>query len=676
MSGINDKFFDAAGIKTGAQQERDGFKDNKGDYPRRQYVNRQTTNIEARGIQENTLPTGGGDNNVDLEFLKFPASEYPYNQVKRSIKGHIHEVDDTAGRERILIKHTKGSGVEFHPDGTVTLFSCKNNVTITAGNEKVIVEGDGDLVYHGNLRLRVDGNFDLSVGGDFNVEVSGDHTEDIKGGYRQDLAKNFQSLIGGNYNQQIAKNKMDFLHGQYDMVAKGNYNVITSGTAEVNSNKQMILTSEKNLGITSPSVNIAATSLTAIGAEGTMGGDGMVIYANTTHSDRVNSTSMHASNSVHASVGMEAPTFNGNLSGNASTAGTAGTAALGASAGSAQATVTLDPATNKQTAEPTTNIINSYLNESEFGVRGVLIDVGNVLFNQIDRSVDYENVSDRTLTVTEARSKLRDPLNQSKERFIGTLISEGNLSESYANAVPENIDRIVPQEATPRRTKSVDIIGKSIGGEAKRFAGTVTNATITIDAHPKYKPDNLGELDSRSQISQGISIAKFLGGYGDSITFDHVTTNADKLEIARNLYLHALAMKSILYNSSEYANHRLIVVEGLYKKHSGETLTEGGINDLKSKGRAVVYELRNNKGVIDNKKTFDLATWWKDSLQFEKMILSYDTFDPNAGLIAQIILVMPELPSSYQVTYTNNIETQFNNFVQSTNELMEITTEN
>ena len=57
--------------------------------------------------------------------------------------------------------------------------------------------------------------------------------------------------------------------------------------------------------------------------------------------------------------------------------------------------------------------------------------------------------------------------------------------------------------------------------------------------------------------------------------------------------------------------------------------------------------------------------------QYEKLILSYDTFNPDGSMIAQLVIVMPELGSDYNANYTNELETRFNNFVQSTNELLE-----
>ena len=72
---------------------------------------------------------------------------------------------------------------------------------------------------------------------------------------------------------------------------------------------------------------------------------------------------------------------------------------------------------------------------------------------------------------------------------------------------------------------------------------------------------------------------------------------------------------------------------------------------------------------------FDLAVFWKDNLQFEKLILDYDTYNPDGSVNGQVILIMPEISANWELDYSNKIETRFNNFVQSTNELIEIKNE-
>ena len=667
MSNYTNDELEADGSPDNTDKPVDGFADFSGNFPMRKYAGKQSTNLEARGIEENTLPYGGGDKDLGLELKDFPSSEYPYNQVRKSLAGHVTEFDDTPGRERILIKHRTGTGIEFQPDGTILMYGTKNSIRITAGDEKVIIEGDGDVTYHGNLKLRVDGDFDLDVGGNINVTAGGDKVEDIKGGYRQDINGNVQSLINGNVSTQITKNEMRMVHGNVDNYIKGDYSAVVQGELEQVSKGLLRQTSEEEAILSAPSINIGASSLFVGGDSGTIGGDEMVYYGKTAHIDRVNTTSTH-------STAMYATTFHGTLNGKASFAAAAdqaGSAPLGPGSGGGSQTIDNTVATNKITSEPNNVIMQSYLNESEFLTRKVSIDPGNSLYNQINRDADYGGVSDRTLTTTEVRSKLRDTSNQQNETFVGAVLAEGIISATFTNSIPDDIDRIESNEATVRRVNPKDVIGKNMGAETKRFRGSVVNKTTTLNVAPKYKPENLGQISSRTELAQGVTIAKFLGGYGHSITFDHVNTNDERITVARNLLAHANVIRSIMIDNIEYDEHRLIVAEGIYRPYINETVTANGINALKKLGRAVVYELRDRNGNIDNKKTYDLASWWKDSLQFEKMILSYDTLNKDGSMIAQIVLIMPEVSSTYSVTYTNIIETRFNNFVQSTDELLE-----
>ena len=663
MSGIDDEDIAATvGIQGYADaKSQDGFFDVNGQYPKREYTGVQSTNREARGIEENTLRYGGGDVDLNLDIKDFPSSEYPLNQVRRTVSGHVTEYDDTPSRERILIKHKTGTGIEMMPDGTILINTTRNIIRVTAGDEKVIIEGDGDIVYHGNVKMRVDGNFDLDVGGDYNVNVGGDHSEDIKGGYRQDINKNFQSIINRNVTQQITGSETRLIHRNYSANIKGTTSFVMSNEAEFLSKGIMRHTSEKEAVISAPSINIGAESLLVMGDSGTIGGENIVHYAHTAHIPRINSTSMHAT------------TFHGDLEGTAKEAldaNKAKTAGLGAASPGGYDT-TVASATNKATVLPTNAVLTDYIDFSEFAARKINLDPGNVLYNQINRLVDYGNVCERTLSTTEIRSKLRDIANQQNTKFIGTVIAENGLSATYSNAIPNTIKRIVSNEATPRRVRAKQVLGKTIGVEAKRFKGSVLNTTEYLSVEAQYDP-RLFTVDSRTELQKGIRISKFLGGYGNNVTFDHVATQAERLVIAKQLVPHAQLMKEIMSDDDIFEEYRLVVAEGVYKPSVTETVTAGGINDLKQKGRAVVYELRDRDGNIAAAKTFDLAVWWKDSLKFEKMILSYDTYNPNNTNTVQIVVIMPEFASdSYKATYTNLIETQFNNFPQSTGELVE-----
>ena len=89
-------------------------------------------------------------------------------------------------------------------------------------------------------------------------------------------------------------------------------------------------------------------------------------------------------------------------------------------------------------------------------------------------------------------------------------------------------------------------------------------------------------------------------------------------------------------------------------------------------GRAVVYELIGSDGKIAFDKTFDLAVYLKNNINYDKLILNYDSYNPDGTLHVDIILIMPEIISPWRVTYNKIIETRFNNSVQTTGELLEI----
>lgn len=196
--------------------------------------------------------------------------------------------------------------------------------------------------------------------------------------------------------------------------------------------------------------------------------------------------------------------------------------------------------------------------------------------------------------------------------------------------------------------------------------------SVTYTPDPQYNPEFQEKITARTKLAPGVTMAKFLAGYGDNSNLNHIGNDIDKLRLAKQYYLHGQVMQTIAKNDSEFEDNRLVVAEGLYRPAPNETLLPGSVNDSLTKGHAVVYELLDNKGMNATGKTFDLAVYWKDVLQFKKMILDYDTYDPSGKLNAQIILIMPQIVDPWSVSYENILETRFNNYVQSTNELVEI----
>lgn len=123
---------------------------------------------------------------------------------------------------------------------------------------------------------------------------------------------------------------------------------------------------------------------------------------------------------------------------------------------------------------------------------------------------------------------------------------------------------------------------------------------------------------------------------------------ADKKQIAKNYLIQTHITKYAMGTSGKFSAYKLKAVEGFYAKElygkggAGglltETLTAGGLLDLRNKGQAVVYELYGPDGKMDPEVTFDLACNIAEIGLFDKLTLDYDIFNPDGSMNVQIII--------------------------------------
>jgi len=188
-------------------------------------------------------------------------------------------------------------------------------------------------------------------------------------------------------------------------------------------------------------------------------------------------------------------------------------------------------------------------------------------------------------------------------------------------------------------------------------------------ADPLYNPEFSSSITSSTKLGPGVTLAKFLGSKGGRVQLEQLTV--DKKQLARNLYLHAEVIKRS-GESSLLETCRLIVSEGVYKPFQGEMVTPESYNDTRQTGRTIIYQVINRKGETDISKSFELAEYWKDYLQYDLLALDYDTYDPSGSLTTSIILTMPEVPSSFDIKFQRGVLTSYNGQLLSLNELVEV----
>lgn len=156
--------------------QNQGFIDPTATYPTKEYAGRPETNKLAQGEVSGTvvqqkendrlkgiqLPDGQSWEQPRIPFK----GEYPYNKVIETESGHIIEIDDTPGVERLHVYHKSGTFIEIDSTGSV--------VKKTKGSSYEIVDKNGYISVTGDANLSVKGSIKIYVGGDANIEVDGD----------------------------------------------------------------------------------------------------------------------------------------------------------------------------------------------------------------------------------------------------------------------------------------------------------------------------------------------------------------------------------------------------------------------------------------------------------------------------------------------------------------------
>ena len=474
-----------------------GFQDPAGVFPRVDYSYQSSINRAARAAKRNDLATNGGIPTLQKtrtgtpeENAAVPLPQYPYNTIWETPGGHIIEMDDTLGNERMMIRHHSGAGIEIKPDGTVYLSSVNDMLVSTGNDAHVVVEGNAHMTYQGSLNVDVAGDYNMNVGGNLNQVISGDIVQQVDGGKRTTVEKNYGNTVKGHYSNTINESKSEIILAGSTQAVKGDMEIACEGNMGVFASGSQRITSETQQNMTSPNTNIHATDLSVFGDVGTFGGENIVLYSynhhlgntlwlgdgeggsGTINVDTIRAVRIEVDGDIVASNSMTAPTFHGDLNGLAREASESyhqnypdGTAAPSTYSPSVGASNWVDDGVNqaintdilpddiKATAVPNAAVATTY-QQSSFGIQKVKVDPNNAMAEGLVRSKATGGVADRQLTAAEVRSKMRDNNNRNNTDFTATQIAEGKLDAGYSSPNPSKLGRSA--SSSPSVTENVD----------------------------------------------------------------------------------------------------------------------------------------------------------------------------------------------------------------------------
>jgi len=134
--------------------------------------------VDVRRANTGVVIVDGDDGTSFNEPVTPYDAKYPYNHVHESESGHIRELDDTPGAERIHERHSSGTGYEIHPKGDKVTRVKKDNYTLVTGDDFAHIKGDQSTTTDGGVRVFVnadgaskDGHYTIEVGNNANVNI-------------------------------------------------------------------------------------------------------------------------------------------------------------------------------------------------------------------------------------------------------------------------------------------------------------------------------------------------------------------------------------------------------------------------------------------------------------------------------------------------------------------------
>lgn len=153
------------------------------------------------------------------EKTKYDA-KYPQNKVVETEAGHIMEIDDTYGKERIQWVHRSGTFMEIYPKGNTVTKVVNDNYEITMGNDNCVIMGncnvtimkDASIYVAGDVNMRTDGSMRLKIGQNYDIEVGGNMTTNVIG--------SVFTHVGSNVVLNVGSQLYEYIHKDSQRVAK------------------------------------------------------------------------------------------------------------------------------------------------------------------------------------------------------------------------------------------------------------------------------------------------------------------------------------------------------------------------------------------------------------------------------------------------------------------------
>ena len=219
-----------------------------------------------------TEPTG-------IEPPMSSPGQYPYVHVYKSESGHIKEVDDTPGNERLLDFHKSGTYQEIAPDGRRVVKVVGDNYLIVVADDQIYIEGSHNLYVRGNMNitclndvaLNVGGRVEMNVNEDFRLKAKSISLETTSGDVNIYSTNNLYTRSGANTSIFAGKNINQGAGANVSIAAGSNIIAAAATKVSIKSNAAvamdapLVTTNKGNSGNTASSAAVAIAKVSGLG---------------------------------------------------------------------------------------------------------------------------------------------------------------------------------------------------------------------------------------------------------------------------------------------------------------------------------------------------------------------------------------------------------------------------
>lgn len=231
-----------------------GFYDPSRTYPKTNYIGDSATDVNehARGVITSVVTKKNSSISVDVPTASSGtwsepetqyAPVYPKNHVHESESGHLREIDDTEGAERLHEYHKSGTFREVHPDGTVVHRIVGDEYEIVAGGKNVSITGNVNLTIEKNCDTYVKGNLTEKVDGNVLRTIGGTLTENVTGAVTQNYAGSRTMSIGGSDSITIGGSRTTSVGGADTLTVDGKHTITAPNVSFTFSKGQIVVSS-------------------------------------------------------------------------------------------------------------------------------------------------------------------------------------------------------------------------------------------------------------------------------------------------------------------------------------------------------------------------------------------------------------------------------------------------